>query len=504
MRQKSISKLAAFVLAISSYQVSAATYYVSPTGNDNSTSGSASAPYKTLAKAVTSASPGDIINVASGNYPSSTRLIISKNNITIRGQFTIASNRPVFDFSAMSTGSSNQGISLRSNGCVIYGIQIKGAGDNGMQVTGDNNTIEFCSFFENEDSGLQLDGGASSNKVINCDSYYNADPDNGDADGFACKLDVGQNNLFDGCRAWNNSDDGWDGYLRGADDINTTIKNSWAMKNGYLKNGAASTGNGSGFKMGGSNNDDLMHNQTLVNCFAFLNRRRAFHANNNKGSMTLLNCTAYGDAQGAPGQRLYMLPLTLASGKVQTIKNCVAFGKGAVTYTDLISATVQATNSWQEPFTSTIEDFVNLDFDQAYASRKNDGRLPDITTMHLASGSDFINKGTNVGLPFVGSKPDLGAFESSIITGFEEDGNVADYAALYPNPSNGVFRYKSGGESDAMVKIYNSMGILVIERQLEKGQLEHSFDLSAMEPGVYMVNISSSGANRNYPLIVSK
>lgn len=55
--------------------------------------------------------------------------------------------------------------------------------------TGGYNVIEFCSFIGNEDSGLQLSGGAHNNKIINCDSYYNADPtDYGDADGFACKL----------------------------------------------------------------------------------------------------------------------------------------------------------------------------------------------------------------------------------------------------------------------------------------------------------------------------
>ena len=33
-----------------------------------------------------------------------------------------------------------------------------------MNVSGSNNTIEFCSFSENRDTGLQLGGGASNNR----------------------------------------------------------------------------------------------------------------------------------------------------------------------------------------------------------------------------------------------------------------------------------------------------------------------------------------------------
>ncbi len=44
--------------------------------------------------------------------------------------------------------------------------------------------------------------------------------------------------------------------------------------------------------------------------------------------------------------------------------------------------------------------------------RKADGSLPDITFMHLVAGSDLVNAGLDVGLPFIGPAPDLGAFEA--------------------------------------------------------------------------------------------
>ena len=39
--------------------------------------------------------------------------------------------------------------------------------------------------------------------------------------------------------------------------------------------------------------------------------------------------------------------------------------------------------------------------------RKSDGSLPDIAFMHLVSGSDLIDAGTNVGSPYNGTAPDL-------------------------------------------------------------------------------------------------
>ena len=163
----------------------------------------------------------------------------------------------------MTISSTNRAVTLSGSYWHIKGIDIKGAGDNGMNISGSNNIIEFCAFYENHYTGLQLSGGASNNQIINCDSYFNSDPAQGNADGFAPKLNVGTNNYFYGCRAWQNSDDGWDGYLRPSNDVSTTLENCWCFSNGYLSDGSPSSGNGNGFKMGGSDNKDLMHNFTF-------------------------------------------------------------------------------------------------------------------------------------------------------------------------------------------------------------------------------------------------
>ena len=58
--------------------------------------------------------------------------------------------------------------------------------------------------------------------------------------------------------------------------------------------------------------------------------------------------------------------------------------------------------------------------------RLADGSLPDLDFLKLSPDSDLIDAGVNVGLPYNGSAPDLGAFESGgVITGdLDGDGYV--------------------------------------------------------------------------------
>jgi len=395
------------------------TYFVATNGNDTTGDGSIGNPWKTIPKAVTMVVAGDTIYLRGGTHTYSTTINISKSGSSDARYYLFAypGERPVLDFSAMSESGSNRGIKLSGSYWHIEGIDIYKAGDNGMNMTGSYNIIEFCRFYENSDTGLQLGGGAAYNDIINCDSYYNADSSLENADGFAPKLDVGTGNYFYGCRAWQNLDDGYDGYLRPSDGILTTYENCWAFKNGYLKSGAASGGDGNGFKMGGSDNKTLRHNVILINCLSFENAVKGFDQNNNKGSMTLYNCTGFNN--GTYNYSIATSPL--ASGSTATVTNCVYF-TGSI---HLGSFVVQTTNSWQSPFVVTSADFVSIDPSAAYGPRNADGSLPDIDFMHLAAGSDLIDGGTDVGLPYEGSAPDLGAFE--YISG-------GDTTAPTPNP----------------------------------------------------------------------
>jgi len=373
---------------------------------------------------------GDTIYLRGGRHYYSAKISISKVGTSIARYNLIAypGERPILDFSAMAYDSSNRGVSLSGQYWYIKGLDIYKAGDNGMNISGSNNIIEFCAFYENCDTGLQLGGGAANNQIINCDSYYNydylSDKPGENADGFSPKLDVGTGNYFYGCRSWQNSDDAYDGYLSSDSNITTTYENCWAFKNGYLKDGSPIlTGNGNGFKMGGNS---YRHNVILKNCLSFNNRVKGFDQNNNKGSMTLYNCTAFTNGTN------YNITSAIASGKTVTVANCVSAGTGAV---NLVSFVVKITDSWMNPpFVVTNADFAGIDPSAAYGPRKADGSLPDISFMRLAGTSDLIDGGTNVGLPFYGDAPDLGAFEY-IDGDCQPDGRVdwADLKCLVDN-----------------------------------------------------------------------
>jgi hypothetical protein len=361
---------------------------------------------------------------------------------------------------------------------------------------GSNNIIENCRFYENRDSGLQLSNGSANNQIINCDSYYNADPpDYGDADGFAPKLTVGSGNYFYGCRSWGNCDDGWDGYLRGADDITTTLENCWTWGNGYLKNGSdpGEKANGNGFKMGGADNsnaDSLMHHFLLINCVAFNNKGKGFDQNNNLGSMTLYNCTGYGNLVSN-----YRILRALVPGQVLTVKNCVSDNGNA----ELGTFAVQASNSWLTPFVVTAGDFVSLNGDSAGTARQAGGSLPEIAFMHLYEGSDLIDGGVDLGYPYKGSAPDLGAFESDFPT---FAGNyqfpITNYQLYqnYPNPfnSNTKFQFTISKSGFLTLNIYDLLGQKVatlVEGKLEAGDHTVQFNASALASGVYFYRLQA-------------
>lgn len=373
--------------------------------NTSSIQGEVVSTSQGILDAIAAAMPGENIYIRGGEYTFDSTIKINTSGSASNMISLLAhpedDSRPKFDFSSMSENSSNRGIELEASYWYIKGIDIFKAGDNGMNVTGNNNVIEFCTFSECADTGLQLDNGAANNTILNCDSFFNADSSIENADGFAAKLNVGTGNKFVGCRAWRNLDDGWDGYLREADNVTTTYENCWAIENGYLKDGSAGGGDGNGFKTGGSDNKDLKHDAIYMNCIAVGNASDGFDHNSNRGEVTLYNCSAFDNGTN------YGFGSTNSLKKL-TIKNSNVLGEvGSINATTLDVTN----NSWMDGIEVTYEDFESIDYEELTAPRKEDGSLPDISFFHLTSGSDLIDKGVDVGLPYNGSAPDLGAFE---------------------------------------------------------------------------------------------
>src|SRR6185437_4773730 len=86
-------------------------------------------------------------------------------------------------------------------------------------------------------------------------------------------------------------------------------------------------------------------------------------------------------------------------------------------------------NTWDLNITPASSDFASISDPSvsmtgmqiegmgALGPRQADGSLPNVDFMHLTAGSRMIDKGTDVKLPYVGTAPDLGAYEYGATTG---------------------------------------------------------------------------------------
>lgn len=360
---------------------SASQVFVAPSGSDMG-NGTITSPLKSIGEAVKRIAPGDTIYLRGGVYACDKAVKIASKSgneqkMTLLSAYP-GDKRPVLDFAGVAA-LGKPGITLSADYWHLYGFDVTHAGKNGFRIVlGSHNLFEFLSAVDNGNAGFQLAQGAAYNIFKNCDAYYNADAKNEDADGFAPKLDVGSENRFIGCRAWMNSDDGYDGYLRGDDrEINTYYENCIAYKNGFLKDGSRSKGDGNGFKLGGCDKTALRrHNSTVTHCIAADNWLKGFDRNSTMGSMTLQDCFAfrngvssntynYGFSQGKSTQ--------LATGKMLTIKDCISLkGKDLLLKTSPSNITG---NSWQRN-EFNVSDYDSFDPAMLIAPRQHDGSLP--------------------------------------------------------------------------------------------------------------------------------
>lgn len=265
--------------------------YVSPNGKSNA-AGTKDAPMD-IYTAVKIAAPGQKILIKEGTYNLSSTVKVERgiNGIADAMIYMIADpeagSRPVFDF-----GGKCAGMILAGDYWYFQGFDVTGSADaqKGIQVSGNHNILDRIKAYKNGNTGIQIsrylgtdqfNQWPAHNTILNCSSYLNADKGYEDADGFAAKLTVGQGNVFDGCIAAYNADDGWDLFAKvqsGSIGV-VTIQNCVAFKNGYIldENGREiNAGNGNGFKMGG---DSMPGAHVLKNSVAFANKAKGIDSN---------------------------------------------------------------------------------------------------------------------------------------------------------------------------------------------------------------------------------
>lgn len=301
--------------------------HVSPAGTAQN-NGTAAAPTD-LATALAYASAGQTVLLESGVYPLSSDLVIQRGR-NGRADAPITVTTADGGYATLDFGGVARGFTAWGDWWNFSKLNVTNSADGskGMQLSGNHCVLEQMNFYNNGNSGLQVSGSSADDKSLwpsyntirNCTSMNNADRAMEDADGFAAKITTGEGNVFDGCIAAYNADDGWDLFAKAA--IGTigavTIQNSVAYKNGYLlleaepvkkqplkfaaaqydENGnlhfdpAALTveaGNGNGFKMGGTN---LPGGHKLLNSISYDNAAKGIDSNSCP-DIQVYNSTSY-------------------------------------------------------------------------------------------------------------------------------------------------------------------------------------------------------------------
>jgi PKD repeat protein len=453
--------------------------YVATNGNDSSGDGTIGNPYATLAKAVSivsTSSTGGTVSMRGGTYAVSSQINMTKiGNSSSRYTVTnYPGEVPILNCSGES--GSSEGIRITGAYWQLFGLVITNAAHNGINIRGGTtplmgsfNRIERCVVVGNRDSGILIGSNSgtftakpSSNTILNCDATRNYDSGGhgGNADGFTAKWVIGPGNEFIGCRAWENSDDGWDLWMGQSPVV---ISNCWTWRNGSnVFNDASFAGNGNGFKLGGNN---VPANHTLVYSLAYQNVGNGGYGidqNNNTGNLTVDQNTSWGNR---------VLDINLAHSPSQTehhiVRNNLVMLGGASRVSITGNSTVQS-NSWQVILPNPdSSDVVSMDTSQLAVPRQTDGSLPVITLVHPVSGGRLVDKGIIIaGYPYNGSAPDLGAFETvagappvAAFTGSPTSG-TAPLAVTFTDSSTGSItnRFWDFGDSNTTNTSNTTMG----------------------------------------------
>ena len=419
----------------------AATYYVAPApaGSDTN-AGTEALPFASMARAQTAAAAGDTVLFRSGTYvytqgttacasqtATISGVVLSKSGTAANpiNYFAGPGEVPVLDFDGIRDSCRIKGILLSGSFIHLRGFELQGVRQNnnlnheswGVWVQGSNNVIEALNVHNIMGPGVFIQRG-SNNLVLNCDSHDNFDPltSNGageSADGFGCHVSAGETgNVFRGCRAWWNSDDGYDFINAFAA---CTVESSWAWYNGYLPGTLTGSGNGNGFKGGGYGadpttfpNDPPQH--VVRQNLSVLNRAAGFYANHHPVSEIFTNNTGYGNR---PNFNMLGMDANGGDITVGVYRNNLAVGGTAFSNRN---GADDASNSWSiAGITVSDADFQGVSPIGLDAPRQVDGSLPVLANFHLAANSDVIDRGVDVQLPFAGAGPDLGAFESGLV-----------------------------------------------------------------------------------------
>lgn len=419
----------------------AAKFCVAPDGRD-SNPGTKERPFASIQRAQQAVAPGDIVYIRGGTYRMQESDIAKRDAFLASlvhldksgakdkpiSYFAFPGERPVFDCSQVKPPG------LRISAFQVHAswVHLKGIDVTGVQVTntghtqsicfqnfGDHNIYEHLGMHDGQAIGLFISRGAD-NLVLNCDAYRNHDftSENGrggNTDGFGCHvMRGGANNVFKGCRAWFNSDDGYDCISSGEP---VTFANCWAFYNGYSPE-FKKLGDGNGFKAGGYGIEpdarfpNPVPRHRVGRCLAVRNHASGFYANHHPGGIDWIHNSAFNNSidfnfLGRSADADSDVP-----GYGHKILNNLSYGSPRPMRNLDPNGCQLGGNVFEPSRKLTNEDFLSLDESALMSPRQANGDLPEINFLHLAKGNPLVDSGVPTGTSFMGQAPDPGAFES--------------------------------------------------------------------------------------------
>ena len=305
-------------------QMAAKVVYMAVNGNDEA-DGTINAPFATLPVAYKAIGGGDTICVRDGVYKVDDSQVMEKDRgyayvfalekAGTAGRRTCImgypGERPVFDFSALMLdgkwrfGAFYLGADyLHLKNFDIVGVPVRMKGHTQSECVsakkGSHCIIENLAMHDGMAIGYYQTAGAD-NLILNCDAYNNYDDYSegsygGNVDGFGChirnKKDGG--NVFRGCRAWRNSDDGFD--LINCD-TPVEFDHCYAFYNGFQPSENPTdtvtllpAGDGNGFKAGGwgmsptaTKCPAVCPSHYVHHCIAYMNKANGVYSNHHLG-----------------------------------------------------------------------------------------------------------------------------------------------------------------------------------------------------------------------------
>lgn len=411
--------------------------YVAPQGDD-AAAGTIDAPLATLPAAYRLTEGGDTVCFRGGTYN-----VTDSQVMKIKGVYAFVfalekagtaehrtcymgypGERPVFDFSALMLDGRHRFaafylgadyVHLRNFDIVGVPVRIKGHTQSECVSArrGSHCIVEDIAMHDGMAIGYYQKRG-SHNLVVDCDAYNNYDdysegPYGGNVDGFGCHVfdtfEVG--NVFRRCRAWRNSDDGFDLISCAAP---VEIDHCMAFYNGYCPSSNpadtvnfVSAGDGNGFKAGGwgmnkrkTKCPDVCPSHYIHHSLAYRNKAHGFYANHHLAGNTWENNTSCGNRSNYNMlNRKNTFEAIDVPGYDHSLANNVSW-----TFTDaslgghLINIDpdrVTLTNNSFAPSVSSVEVtaemFVSTSVSLLFTRRLPDGRLPSIDFLRGKAGT---------------------------------------------------------------------------------------------------------------------